>query len=115
MKRAILLLILLQVVLVARAQEEGGFAFGAILEEEGEMKFCHIDSNANAVVLKEFGKAWIEYDASGFQIHFYFHQRIKIFNSKAFNQANIELLLQKGSAGEEYFDIKGSTFNGKKE
>jgi hypothetical protein len=116
MKSFLLLFTLSFVVLSANAQIEGDFAFGEISKDEKEMTIYSKDSSAEAVVLNEFGKAWITLDDENYyKVYFYHHKRIKILSKKALNRASISVVLYKSKNNsdvkERILDIQGSTFN----
>jgi transglutaminase-like putative cysteine protease len=97
--------------LSAHAQD---FNFGAITYDDYEFNKKNIDSNANAVVLKEFGTAALQIDdATGrLMLMFDYHVKIKIYNKEGFNQANIVIPTYKDDTREELIkNIKASTFN----
>lgn len=93
------------------AQEDIGFPYGQISMPDLLMKSYTKDSTANALVLNEFGKSWIDNENDNNLLHTY-HVRIKILNSKGFDQANIAIPLYKnGSKQEQVHKIQASTFN----
>lgn len=69
------------------------FPFAAITLEDIALKNTVIDSNANAIVLREFGTAAIEEDAGGGRlvVAYRYHVRLKIFNKQGYEQANISI------------------------
>ncbi|MDQ3395588.1 MAG: DUF3857 and transglutaminase domain-containing protein, partial [Bacteroidota bacterium] len=75
------------------------------------MKIYDKDTTAHAVVLKEYGLAYIS--STSFNLIYKHHVRVKIFNSKGFDNGNIEILLHKSDANsyEKISEIKGITFN----
>lgn len=90
------------------------FTFGATTFSDIEFDRNTIDSNANAVVLKEFGTTSIQLDdATGsLNLFFEYHVKIKIFNKEGFKEANIVIPTYKDDTREEYIsDLKASTFN----
>lgn len=86
------------------------FTSGATMDELNLRKYSK-DSAANAVVLNEFGNAYIRNDekANLIVVH---HVKIKIFNSKAFDKGNIIIPIYKedNERFETVRDIKGSTW-----
>jgi hypothetical protein len=116
MKSPLLLIVLSFTAFTSIAQIEGDFRFGEISKSESEMSIYPKDSSAEAVVLNEFGKAWIDLDHENrYRVYFYHHKRIKIFSKKALNRATISVVLYKAKNSpdikEKISDIKGSTFN----
>jgi len=111
MRKIFLLLILSFVIFKVHAQN---FNFGAITLDDVEFDRNKIDSNANAVVLKEFGTASVQIsDRTGnIELIFEYHVKIKIFNKDGYQQANITIPSYKdGSRAEFISAIKASTFN----
>lgn len=91
--------------------QKGDFTFGDISGQALYMTRYDKDTTANAVVLKEFGRTYIDNSQRNILNHFY-HVRIKILNSKGVNQANFVIPIHKTSGGkEEIYDVQGSTFN----
>ncbi|RYE29547.1 MAG: DUF3857 domain-containing protein, partial [Sphingobacteriaceae bacterium] len=64
------------------------FETGKISNQELNMKTYSKDSAANAVVLQEFGTAEIS-NRDHSPLVFQYHVKIKIFNSKAFDQGDV--------------------------
>ena len=111
MKKIFLLLALLLCVLSGFSQN---FPFGQITVDDFNYDKNKIDSNANAVVFKEFGTSSIhlnEYN-NRFELIFEYHVKIKIFNKEGYNQANIIIPLYKSDSRVETLDeVKASTYN----
>jgi len=96
---------------VCCAQIDHGFPYGKVPLTDLQMKSYAKDSTANAIVLDEFGESWIDNDNDHNLQHTY-HVKIKILNSKGFDQANIVVPLYKnGSKQELVTKIQASTFN----
>lgn len=90
------------------------FNFGNLTENDRQFNKNTLDSNANAMVLKEFGKSTIEINESTGQpeLHFEYHVRIKIFNKDGFRHSNIVIPSYKDDKNVESIKvIKASTFN----
>ncbi|GAA4781146.1 hypothetical protein GCM10023231_05640 [Olivibacter ginsenosidimutans] len=90
------------------------FSFGAISTEEKEMQQCAYDSTANAVVLREYGRARFSFDDQSGAINLIFthHVRLKIFNKEGVKQANIVIPLYKDGDRIEYVqELKAVTLN----
>src|SRR5690606_35017357 len=87
------------------------FPFGRITLAELEMKNYDKDTTASAVVLNEFGTAYI---SSGERIPLIFehHVKIKILNIKGFSQGNIVIPIYKGDNDnfESVSEIQAVTF-----
>ena len=90
------------------------FNYGAIQNDEYYFDKNKLDSNANAIVLKEFGTAAMQIDdATGrLVIQFEHHVKIKIYNKEGFKFANIVIPTYKDDNKQEFVnDLKASTFN----
>ena len=107
MKKTILFTVLALSSIFAFGQD---FPFGRPATQEFDLKRYDRDTSATAVVLREYGTAWVSsVDAN---IVFEYHVRTKIFNSKGFSHGNIEIPLIKTDANtfEKIRDIKAVTF-----
>lgn len=90
------------------------FNFGEITTENYTLNRNSIDSNANAIVIQEFGKSMMLLNDADNRIHliFQYHVKLKIFNKDGFKHGNILIPLYKGENQEEYIsEIKASTYN----
>lgn len=90
------------------------FDYGAITYDDYEFDRKRLDSNANAIVLKEYGTARIDLnDNTGrLELIFDYHVKIKIYNKSGFENANVIVPLYKDDTREEFVqDLKASTFN----
>ncbi|RDC58624.1 DUF3857 domain-containing protein [Pedobacter chinensis] len=108
------LLILLSVSFISLTAFSQNFNFGAITYDDYEFDRKKLDSNANAIVLKEFGTASVQLDdATGrLELVFDYHVKIKIYNKEGFTNANVIVPLYKDDTREESInDLKASTFN----
>lgn len=97
--------------LPAMAQD---FEYASIGNEELTLKRTKLDSNANAVVLKEFGTAAVRVDDNyGYlYIDFEYHVRIKILNKNGFDNANIVIPLRiYGDKEDMIQELKATTIN----
>ncbi|UKT65341.1 DUF3857 domain-containing protein [Pedobacter mucosus] len=111
MKQILIIACIYLLSLTAKAQN---FNYGAITFEDIEFDNKVIDSNANAVVLKEFGTTSIQVDDANGKIELVFehHVKIKIFNKEGFKEANIIIPTYKDDNREETIsELKASTFN----
>lgn len=112
MKTSILLSALLVFPFAGHAQH-GDFEFGAVSASAFFMKKYSLDTTADAVVLKEFGRTVIDNDQDNMLVHFR-HVRIKIFNERGLRKATFTIPLQtSGSDGksEKVYDIRAATYN----
>nr|WKN37727.1 transglutaminase domain-containing protein [Tunicatimonas sp. TK19036] len=100
-------------VVCAYGTETPDIDFGKVSEEELKMSHCKLDSSASAVVLADFGKTEFSYNqASGIQMVFTRHRRIKIFNSSGYDWADVAVLLYKdGREKEVISQVKGYTYH----
>ena len=111
MKKIIVLATLYFLSLTTYAQD---FTFGENTNSDYNFDRKKIDSNANAVVLKEFGTSRLQLDeASGrLLLIFNYHVRIKIYNKEGFKHANIVIPTHKSGDRQEYVkDISAFTYN----
>jgi transglutaminase-like putative cysteine protease len=111
MNKTLSLLFALILSLTAQAQN---FNYGAITHDDYQFDRKTLDSNANAIVLKEFGTASIQLDDNTHSLVLIFehHVKIKIYNKEGFKEANIVIPTYKDSNREETIsDLKASTFN----
>ncbi|MFD0941216.1 transglutaminase domain-containing protein [Pedobacter boryungensis] len=111
MKKILAVICFCSLFLSTQAQD---FNFGAITHDDYEFNKKTLDSNANAVVLREFGTATLQLDdATGrLLLMFNYHVKIKIYNKEGFNQANIVIPTYKDDSREELIkNLKASTFN----
>jgi len=71
------------------------FEFGKFTSDDLNIKNVGFDSTANAVVLREFGTASIQFDDNTGRsfINYEYHVKIKIFNKQGFDEANIQIPL----------------------
>ncbi|MBW4889302.1 DUF3857 domain-containing protein [Mucilaginibacter sp. HMF5004] len=108
MKKIFTLLFTISVSFTALCQD---FDFGKIDAADMNLKKYDKDTSAHAVVLREFGKSFIS-DASQMPLIHEYHVRIKIFDSKGFNQGDVAIYLYTGDNNtfETVRDIKGITF-----
>lgn len=90
------------------------FDFAAVNNEDLYLKKTTLDSSANAVVLREFGTSSIRLDENygNLYIDFVYHVRIKIFNKKGFENANI-VIPQRfyGDKQDILYELKAVTIN----
>ncbi len=97
--------------LTSKAQD---FNFGQLTENDHLFNKNSIDSNANAVVLREFGKSTVELNENTrlFELVFEYHVRIKIFNKDGFRQSNIVIPTYKDENKRELLTLtRAATFN----
>ena len=86
------------------------FPFGQISYAELSKEVFPLDTNANAIVLNEFGEAYI--NPRDFKLNFKYHVKIKILKKAGLEKGNFEIALRKNGSSEELLlDIKAATFN----
>lgn len=91
--------------------QEYGFPFGKTLLDELTMTTYERDTSASAVVLNEFGNAYIS--SGTYNLVFNYHVKIKILKKDGLSRADFAIPLYKSTTGkkEEVKDIRASTFN----
>jgi hypothetical protein len=107
----VFIFLLLTLPLIASAQN---FEYAKITADDLNVDRKKLDSNANAMVIKEFGTAaiGIDDDRGRLYIDFQYHVRIKIFNKNGFNQGNIVIPLRiYNSDQDEISELKATTIN----
>lgn len=111
MKTFFTLTLLSFISLITHAQN---FNFGTISPEDYQFDKNKIDSNANAVVLREYGTSMMQFNDNTNRLELYFehHVKIKIYNKEGFKHANIIIPTYKDASREELVsELKASTFN----
>ncbi|MBS7565270.1 DUF3857 domain-containing protein [Mucilaginibacter sp. Bleaf8] len=90
----------------------GDFPYGQFTHEELGMKSYAKDASAHAVVLQEFGKSWISTAGDEINLIHEYHVKIKIFDSKGFDEGNIQIPLYKidGNRFETITNLEGVTY-----
>jgi transglutaminase-like putative cysteine protease len=93
------------------AQYYNGFAFGSVTYDELELKSYPKDTTAAAVILNEFGEAYIDNGGDN-NLLLEYHVKIKILKTEGLDQANFRILLRKnGSTKETIKKVEGLTYN----
>ncbi len=91
--------------------QEHSFPFGEISYRELEMTTYDKDTAAAAVVLNEFGDAFMD-NENDHNLILQYHVRVKILKKEGLEQGTIEIPLFKQDSREERLrDIKAATFN----
>ena len=94
---------------VSGIAQEKGFPYGQATYRELEIRDYLPDSAATALVLDEFGEAFINNE---FNLQFTYHARIKILKTEGAEQGTFEILLRKSEGrAEKMISVKGSSFN----
>ncbi|PWG82070.1 DUF3857 domain-containing protein [Pararcticibacter amylolyticus] len=109
MNKLIYAILLLSVTSVTA--QETDFPFGKPTQAEFELKRYDKDTTANAVVLREFGTAYVSTNVD-ISVVFEHHVRIKIFNEKGFKNGTVSIVLHKNDANvfERVSDIEAVTY-----
>lgn len=94
-------------------QDKSPVKFGKIVAADFKTKIYSIDSNASAIILADIGSSKITANLKGwFSIEFRHFKRIHILDQKAFDLANVEILLYTdGQNEEELKSLKAHTYN----
>lgn len=86
--------------------------FGDIPKEDIEMKVYPLDSSASAVVLFDYGVAYIASNASSISLYIERHTRIKILKKEGLSHSDVAVrLLNVGSSEERFSNLKAVTYN----
>ena len=110
MKKLLFIAFLSITVVTANAQTNG-FAYGAINMSDLNMNVYRRDSTAEAVVIREFGDAYIDLTTLDKVIVDY-HVVIKILKTEGLSQANYEIPLWKHQGSEEILrSVRATSYN----
>ncbi len=108
--RSVYLLLFVSTITGSFGQQQG-FPFGQATYKELELKKYEIDTSAVALVLNEYGEAYIQ-DGEDYNLIFEYHVRIKILKQDGIDEATIEIPLRKGETSKEKLNAyKASAFN----
>jgi transglutaminase-like putative cysteine protease len=95
----------------AWAQFNNGFPFGRITYDDLLMKSYPNDTSAYAVVLDEFGEAYID-NVGENNLLLEYHVKIKILSKQGLDKANFEIALRKGETGKETINrVEATSYN----
>jgi hypothetical protein len=114
MKRAPLYLFFILLLLAHATQaQKSPIKFGEVSMEELKMNDYPADSSANAVILSEFGKAYISITSVSAKLYFEKHVRIKILKSEGTSFSNQEIAaFRQGPQSEENIsNLKAASYN----
>jgi hypothetical protein len=108
-----ILTVLYCLVSTANAQERPDIKFGKITPADFTINSPLVDSNANAVVIADFGSSEFEGNMKGwFSITFKRHKRIKILNKNGFDAATVSIMLYGDyDNSEKLDDLRAVTHN----
>ncbi len=109
-KFTLFVLLLLGCCSVTSFGQEHGFPFGAITYAELNKNTYPLDTSAYAIVLNEFGEAYI--NPNDFKLDFEYRVKIKILKKEGLDKGNFEIALRKnGSSMELLSDVEAITYN----
>ena len=112
MKIVVFVLTLLLFFVLPTEAQKSPVKFGDIPMEDLKMKVYPLDSSAEAVVLVDFGKAFIQSRIESFVLTYECHRRIKILKKGGLSWADFSISLhQSGSAEETVSKLKAVTYN----
>jgi hypothetical protein len=109
----LLLVLSLKTVAFGQAVNRPDTKFGNVKPEDFAPAAYAVDSQANAVVLFDLGKAEYGTDLrGGFSIIYKFHQRIRLMNKNGFDAATVEIPVLKATGIEEILEkVEATTYN----
>jgi transglutaminase-like putative cysteine protease len=94
---------------MACCAQENGFPYGKATYRELEITEYATDTAAAALVLDEFGEAFINNE---FNLQYTYHARIKILKTEGVRQGTFEILLRKSEGrAEKIIAVKASSYN----
>jgi hypothetical protein len=103
------LIFLFSVLSIYAFGQDHSFPFGQATYRELEMKTYDKDTSATALVLNEFGEAYIQ-DGDDYNLIFEYHVKIKILKQDGLSEATIEIPLYKSDTGEEKLKSYNASF-----
>jgi transglutaminase-like putative cysteine protease len=96
--------------LQAQQEPEPPIKFGKLSDADRAFTKYEKDTDANAVVLCDFGKTRVFYDDQvGFYVQYTRHRRIKIFKKEGIEYANNQIILALGR--EKVLSLKAASYN----
>ncbi len=108
--KCVFLFVAICISLISSAQDNG-FPFGQVTYRELDIKMYDKDTSAVAVVLNEFGEAYID-NGNDNNLLFIYHAKIKILKKSGASKADFEIPLQKSNGKEEKItNVIASSFN----
>ncbi|MFM9837111.1 MAG: DUF3857 domain-containing protein [Cyclobacteriaceae bacterium] len=106
------LIVALLLISLSSSAQKAPIKFGDIPMADMKMTVYDKDSSANAVVLTDYGIAYITVTSGGAVLNFERHTRIKILKKEGLDLANSSILLyHSGSAEEKMTGLKASSYN----
>jgi hypothetical protein len=111
MKHVLIIFLLICSCNHVNAQYENGFPFGKIAYEDFDVKSIPTDTSAYAIVLNEFGEAYID-NVGENNLVLEYHVKIKILSKRGLDQANFEIFLRKRERSKEFIrSVEGKTYS----
>lgn len=102
-----LLIFLISIAFIQFASAQN-FPYGFVTQEEMDMKNYSKDTSAHAVVLNEYGTSRITVaNDDNIKMIYEYHVKIKIFDSKAFDNGTVQIPVYNNSSGDAYEDVSG--------
>lgn len=113
MTKALLAGVLLYLtVLLPVHSQKSPIKFGDIPLEDLKMKLYDKDSSAAAVVLVDYGEAYLQISMNNVTLNFERHVRIKILNKEGLKWADVAVQLYRSTTAEEKIStLKAATYN----
>ena len=110
MKNPLLLIIFFFIVLPAIGQNDQ-FVFGKVDKVDLSRSASGIDKNAEAEVIFEYYDVKLSLNAGYLEISIKAHTRIKIYNEKGLDEANIKIAYDAREGHEGIYKLEGQTYN----
>lgn len=106
-----LLVIALAILSIPLQAQNNGFPFGKVSLRQIQMDSYPADTSASAVVLNEFGEAYIS-DSHNGNLVFEYHAIIKVLKKDGMKEADISIPLHhQDGRKEELFQVKATSYN----
>jgi hypothetical protein len=110
--KAYLITIVLSIILFEGQAQRSPIKFGEIPMEDMKMNSYKEDSSASAVVLVDYGVAYITFNVSSASLIFERHVRIKILKKDGLKWADAKIMTyHSGSSEEKVSNLKAATYN----
>ena len=110
--KAIVLCLCTGLLSISAIAQKSPIKFGEIPMEDLKMNLYEPDSSASAVILADYGEAYITVNSVSAQLNFERHMRIKILKKDGLSWADAEILLRySGSSEERISQLKASSYN----
>lgn len=96
-------------VVTVSAQDKCPVKFGHVTPEDFDISKYKVDSNANGVIIADYGTSSYTYNFGGFSIEYTRQRRVKIINKNGFDLATVEIQLY--NEVENLLSVKATTYN----